>query len=179
MIALNQIKANLKKKRQVLIDKDNPLLYPLIEQLSSCNRATIALWGLYYVDIVINDLKLIDDIHYQEIKYLIDQTENWFYGYIKMSEAKKYILSIHGFAKKSNDAIAIAYYHAIGQALACIHTPKHALGIPLYDLTAQIRAHNDVNIPMLNLSVMSYLDLLDKAKSDIHQLRYSSFLNNN
>lgn len=95
-----------------------------------------------------------------------------------MSEAKKYILAIHGFAKKSNNTAAIAYYHAIGQALACIHTPKHALGIPLYDLTAQIRVHNDVSIPMLNLSIASYLDLLDKAKNDIHQLRYASFLNN-
>ena len=42
------------------------------------------------------------------------------------------------FAKEIEDKEDIAICHSIGQACAVVHTAGHAIGYPLYDLTAII-----------------------------------------
>ena len=58
-----------------------------------------------------------------------------------MSEARKAILSCHIMAKELVSEEDKALCHAVGQACSCVHTVKHALGYPIYELTALVRRY--------------------------------------
>ena len=55
-----------------------------------------------------------------------------------MRLAQRKILDCHAFAKEIKDKEDIAICHSIGQACAVVHTAGHAIGYPIYDLTAII-----------------------------------------
>ena len=55
-----------------------------------------------------------------------------------MRLAQRKILDCHAFAKEIEDKEDIAICHSIGQAYAVVHTAGHAIGYPIYDLTAII-----------------------------------------
>ena len=62
----------------------------------------------------------------------------WAAGEIKMPEAKRFILNCHALAKESENPEAIALCHAVGQACSVVHTGGHAMGFPIYELTALV-----------------------------------------
>lgn len=53
-----------------------------------------------------------------------------------MPEAKRAILDVHAMARDMRSPADAALCHAVGQGCSCVHTPKHALGLPVYELTA-------------------------------------------
>ena len=53
-----------------------------------------------------------------------------------MPEAKRAILNCHAVAKELTNKEDIALCHAIGQACGVVHTVGHAIGLPIYELTA-------------------------------------------
>ena len=55
-----------------------------------------------------------------------------------MPLAKREILNCHAFAKQIVSLEDIALYHAVGQACGVVHAKGHAMGFPVYDLTAMI-----------------------------------------
>ena len=57
-----------------------------------------------------------------------------------MPQAKAAILSVHAIAKEQQDPVICALAHAIGQGLGSIHVETHAIGMVLYDLSAQVYA---------------------------------------
>ena len=57
-------------------------------------------------------------------------------GEIKMPIAKRAILNCHAMEKELDDPADIARCHAVGQACSVVHTAGHALGYPMYELTA-------------------------------------------
>jgi len=60
-------------------------------------------------------------------------------GKVKMPIAQRAILQVHAVAKEIDSLEDIALCHAIGQACGVVHTKGHALGFPIYELTAIIR----------------------------------------
>ena len=60
----------------------------------------------------------------------------WAAGEIKMPIAKQAILNCHAMAKELADPADIVRCHAVGQACSVVHTAGHALGYPMYELTA-------------------------------------------
>ena len=62
--------------------------------------------------------------------------KKWASGEIKMKEAKLRIIECHSIAKEIDDRYYIAICHAIGQGLSTIHVETHAIGLPIYELTA-------------------------------------------
>lgn len=66
-------------------------------------------------------------------------TRLWATGKVKMPVAKQAILRCHGMAKEITSPADIALCHAIGQACGTVHTVGHALGFPIYELTAIVR----------------------------------------
>ena len=64
--------------------------------------------------------------------------QNWSAGKVNMRFAQRKILDCHAFAKEIDKKEDIAICHAIGQACAVVHTAGHAIGYPIYDLTAII-----------------------------------------
>ena len=57
-------------------------------------------------------------------------------GKIKMRLAQRKILDCHALAKELDSREDIALCHAVGQACAVVHTAGHAIGYPMYDLSA-------------------------------------------
>ena len=53
-----------------------------------------------------------------------------------MNEAKPTILAVHAAAKETGDPVTAALYHALGQGCSAVHTEAHAIGLPIYELTA-------------------------------------------
>ena len=60
----------------------------------------------------------------------------WAAGEIKIPFAKRAILNCHAMAKELTAPADIARCHAVGQACSVVHTAGHALGYPMYELTA-------------------------------------------
>ena len=49
------------------------------------------------------------------------------------------ILDCHAMSKELADPADIARCHAVGQACSVVHTAGHAMGYPIYELTALVR----------------------------------------
>lgn len=56
-----------------------------------------------------------------------------------MPASKRAIIGCHALAKELSSAADIARCHTVGQACATVHAKGHAIGFPIYDLTAMIR----------------------------------------
>ena len=66
----------------------------------------------------------------------LEAARAWAAGKIKMRPAQQKILNCHAFAKEIGSREDIAHCHAIGQACAVVHTAGHAIGYPMYELSA-------------------------------------------
>ena len=71
----------------------------------------------------------------------IAASKAWASGEIKMPIAKQAILNCHAMVKELADPADIARCHAVGQACSVVHTTGHALGYPMYALTAIVLEH--------------------------------------
>lgn len=69
----------------------------------------------------------------------LNLSRQWAAGEVKMPVAKKAILECHAMAKELTDIADIALCHAIGQTCSVVHTQRHAMGYPVYELTAIVR----------------------------------------
>lgn len=132
------VNTRIKARRQILFSKEDPLLQPLTQALSRQNRRTVVLWALEQAESSVALLvrKYPGELRPQEA---VDAARAWSAGYIKMPLARQAILSCHGLAKELDDPADQALCHAVGQAASVVHTPGHAMGYPIYALTALVR----------------------------------------
>ena len=87
---------------------------------------------------------------------------SWSMGDVLMPAAKRAILDVHAMARDMEDPVDAALCHAVGQGCSCVHTPKHALGLPVYELTtAYIRGDGDPE--RVVSTVRAYEASLDRA----------------
>ena len=64
----------------------------------------------------------------------------WAAGTVKMPQAKAAILACHALAREWDSPEDIALCHAVGQGCSVVHTAGHAMGYPIYELTALVCA---------------------------------------
>ena len=69
----------------------------------------------------------------------VEAARAWAAGEIKMPLAKRATLDCHAMARELTDPADIARCHAVGQACSVVHTAGHAMGYPIYELTALVR----------------------------------------
>lgn len=62
----------------------------------------------------------------------------WAQGTVKMPQARRSILSLHAMAGETDSKADAALCHALGHACATVHTKKHAIGLPIYELTSLV-----------------------------------------
>lgn len=135
MYWLEDVKARLKRKNQVLFAKDCEFLWQLSDLLGAQDHRTLVLWALDFAE---------DSVSQLESKYpseerprnALDGARKWAAGKIKMPAAQRKILDCHAFAKEIECKADIAACHAVGQACSVVHTAGHAIGYPIYDLTS-------------------------------------------
>lgn len=132
------VKARLRRKSKVLFRLDDEILSDLAAMLETSSRKAVVLWAFELAEqgVIKIEERIPDDDRARES---LELSKLWARGDAKMPAAKSAILGCHGAAKDTNDEVSIALYHAVGQACGCVHTPGHALGFPIYELTAIVR----------------------------------------
>ena len=135
-----EVKAKAKRKNQILFSKDSLLLTDLCQLIAQANRRALILWALELAEETTRELagKYPEDPRPREA---IAASRAWASGEIKMPIAKQAILNCHAMAKELADPADIARCHAVGQACSVVHTAGHALGYPVYALTAIVLEH--------------------------------------
>ena len=138
MYWLDEVKLNIKKRRQVLFSKDSEFLSGLAGLFAERPHRVMVLWALDFAAESVADLeRTCPDEH--RPREALEAARQWAAGEVKMRFAQRRILDCHAVAKGLSDPAAIALCHAVGQACAVVHTAGHALGYPIYDLTAIVR----------------------------------------
>lgn len=132
---LDQTMAKLKRGNVVLFAKDSPLFAELSQIISRERHKVMVLWAFEFASQTVEALRrrYPDEVRPQ---LALDTARAWAAGNVKMPVAKRAILACHAFAKELNDPIDVALCHAIGQACGVVHANGHAIGYPVYDLTA-------------------------------------------
>lgn len=137
---LNEVQSRIKRKNQVLFSKDSEFLEDLTALIQEQNHRTMVLWAFELADETAGKLrKRYPDERRPEEAVAISKA--WAAGKVKMPEAKRAILQAHAFAKEIDSLEDIALCHAVGQACGTVHANGHALGFPIYELTAIIRCY--------------------------------------
>ena len=132
---LAEVRVKSKQHNQILFSKDSLLLDNLRHLIGQANRRALILWALKLAEETAWELaeNYPKDHRPQDA---IAASRAWAAGEIKMPIAKQVILSCHAMAKELTNPADIARCHAVGQACSVVHTAGHALGYPLYALTA-------------------------------------------
>ena len=161
------IENRMKSRRQILFSKDDDGIMALNLLIDELPRKAVILWAL---DLAEETVKLL------ETKYPLDErprtaltmTRKWAAGEVKMPVAKRAILDCHAVAKEISSTADIARCHAVGQACATVHTRGHAVGYPIYDLTALIRENGIENCDeMIRERINFYVERLLYWKENI------------
>ena len=134
---LDEAQIKLKRKNQVLFAKDAEFLQDLIMLFREQNHKTMVLWAL---DLAAESVAKMEEKYSDETRprEALEAAQAWAAGMIKMRPAQRKILDCHAFAKEIGSKEDIALCHAIGQACAVVHTAGHAIGYPMYELSAII-----------------------------------------
>lgn len=132
---LAEVKAKAKRKNQILFAKDSLLLAELSRLIRQSNRRALILWALELAE---KSTVLLTEKYPEEHRprEAVEAARSWAKGEIKMPIAKRAILNCHAMTKELSDPADMARCHAIGQACSVVHTVGHALGYPMYELTA-------------------------------------------
>lgn len=132
------LRKRVRARRQILFSKDDQVPASLAAQIDAAPRQALVLWALELADEVARDLQASKP---QDPRpgNAVALARSWAAGEITMPIAKRGILECHAGAKDTSDAAQAARYHAVGQGCSVVHTTGHALGLPLYELTALAR----------------------------------------
>lgn len=175
---IDEVKASYKRGNQVLFAKDAEFLEELQDLLAHQERRVVTLWALDFAD---ESAKRLHALYPQDARpqEAVDAARSWAAGLITMQSARQKILACHAFAKELNSPEDIAHCHAVGQACSVVHTVKHALGYPLYDLTALVRHYGiDECVPHVEARMQDYIDRLFYWREHLsdYQGSWASFL---
>ena len=132
---LDEVRIRLKKRNQVLFAKDTEYLQDLAMLFRGQNHKTMVLWAL---DLAAESVARLEEKYPDETRprEALEAARAWAAGKIKMRLAQRKILDCHAFAKEIDSKEDIALCHAVGQACAVVHTAGHAMGYPMYELSA-------------------------------------------
>ena len=134
---LDEVRIKLKRENQVLFAKDAEFLQDLAMLFREQSHRTMVLWAL---DLAAESVAELEAKHLDEPRprEALEAAQAWAEGKIKMRLAQRKILDCHAFAKELDIKEDIALCHAVGQACAVVHTVGHAMGYPMYELSAVI-----------------------------------------
>ena len=135
---LNDVKQRLKRNNRILFTRESNCLEQLRRLICEQDHRTLALWALRCVEEPVRQLEERYPEH-DEPRQAQALCMAWAKGQIKMPAAKRAILAVHAMAKQLEDPADVALCHAVGQGCAAVHVETHAIGLPMYELTAIVR----------------------------------------
>ena len=156
----------IKRRNQILFSKTSSCLRELDEQTSRQNHRTLVLWALALAE---ETVALLEQRYPEECRPRIALEAAWLWasGKIKMREAQRRILDCHAVAKELTSREDIALCHAVGQACGVVHAAGHALGYPIYELSAIVyREGMEKAEEPVEERCRYYLERLQQAKEE-------------
>ncbi len=135
---LNEVQNRIKRKNQILFAKNSEFLADLAALIQEQNHRTMVLWAFEFADETVQTLleRYPDE---KRLESAVLTSKNWAAGKVKMPVAQRAILQAHAVVKEIDSPEDIALCHAVGQACGVVHANGHAIGFPIYELTAIIR----------------------------------------
>ena len=174
----SDVRIKLKKKNKILFSHDSKCLQKLIVLMESQNHRTLAMWALDCAKLPLQQFELKYP-HEHRPRICLKACESWARGKIKMPEAKRTILDSHAVAKEIDDAVYGALCHAIGHAGATVHVKTHALGLPIYELTALVLKYGQDDFPIpISEKINYYHSRLQNWQDNIdkYKFKWADFL---
>jgi hypothetical protein len=140
----SDVEIKLKKRNKILFSRDSLCLQELIKLIQLQNHRTLVVWALDCAKLPLDEFeaKYPDE---RRPRTCLELCEAWAKGIIKMPIAKRAILDSHAVAKEIDDRQYGDLCHAIGHAGATVHVETHALGLPIYELTAIVLKYGKDN----------------------------------
>ncbi len=172
------IEKRFRKKNKILFSRESLCLQNLNDLIQRQNHRTLVMWAL---DCAKLTLKQFESKYPDESRprTCLEICETWARGKIKMPTAKRAILDSHAVAKEIDDAEYGALCHAIGHAGATVHTSRHAIGLPMYELTAMVLKYgiNDFADPVTE-KIDYYIERMQywQETTDKLELEWGGFL---
>lgn len=137
---MDTAQARLRRKNQVLFRPGDELLLPLARELENANHRAAALWAWELAEQMAAELARR---HPEDPRpaAALEKSRRWGAGLCTMRPAQRAILDCHACAKEWDSPVERALCHGVGQACSVVHTAGHALGGPVYELTALALRH--------------------------------------
>ncbi len=142
---LQDVQEKWKRKNKILFSRNSPCLQELLQHIRLQKHRTLVLWAF---DCVQEPVRVLKERYPHETRpeTAVALCREWARGAIKMPEAKQALLQAHAVAKELRNPADIALCHAVGQACATVHVETHAIGLPIYELTA-VALENGIDQP--------------------------------
>ena len=176
MDIIKQIEDKIKRGNQILFDKNSSIFDELNLKLSEKSHKILIFWALdLAMESALNFIKKYPDKGAPLLA--VKAAKSWALGEIKMGEARRFILNCHALAKEVSAKEDKALLHAVGQACSVVHTPKHALGYPIYDLTSIVYKEGIIQKKLIE-RVDYYLKKLAKAQREasLYEGNWAAFI---
>jgi len=176
----SDVQIKIKKRNKILFSRDSQCLQELIKLIKIQNHRTLVMWALDCAKLALEQFeeKYPDE---RRPRTCLELCEDWARGKIKMPIAKQAILDAHAVAKTIDDREYGALCHAIGHAGATVHVETHALGLPIYELSAFVLKYGKDNFQKTVSEKINYYYnrlLYWQEKTDKLGLDWADFLSN-
>lgn len=173
----DDIEVRLKKGNKLLFSRDSKCLQELIQLICRQNHRVLVLWAFECVKVPMR--VLLDKYPEEEkLRLAFDLCTKWARGEVKMPIAKRAILDCHAIAKELDNDYDKALCHAIGQGLATVHVETHAIGLPIYELSAIVFQHRENYQELIQEKIKYYIDILCYFEKNIDKTegKWADFL---
>lgn len=177
-VELQDIREKLKRNNKILFSRDSACLQELLQLIRQQTHRALVLWAF---DCVREPIRILRERYpaEQSPEIALALCKKWAEGQIKMPAAKRAILQVHAMAKSMASPVDAALCHAVGQACAVVHVETHAIGLPIYELTALVREYGIENSKqILADKIFDYTARLRRcsADADAPARRWADFL---
>lgn len=132
----SDVEARKKRGNKILFTRHSESLQSLLTAIRLQNQRVLILWALDCANQTLAQLQFLVP-NKNRPRQCLDICRAWAEGRIKMKSAKEAIINCHQAAKQMEE-IPAALCHGIGQAGATVHVETHAIGLPMYELTALV-----------------------------------------
>lgn len=151
----SDVEIKLKKRNKLLFSRESRCLQELLNLFQLQNHRTLVMWALDCAQLTLKHFEAKYPNEHRP-KTCLELSESWARGKIKMPVAKRAILDSHAVAKEIDDREYGALCHAIGHAGGTVHVKTHAVGLPIYELTAIVCKYGKDNFPKPVSEQISY-----------------------
>lgn len=175
---MHDVRARFRRGNRILFSRDSTCLQELLRLIRQQKHRTLVLWAFACVQLPVAAL---EERHPGETRprAAVSLCREWAAGKVKMPAAKQALLQVHAMAKELDDPVDVALCHAVGQACATVHVETHAIGLPIYELTAIVRARGMESCEAaVEARIAEYIACLNRcaAAVDAQPLAWAGFL---